>query len=170
MIFFVAFQGLFSYCQFIFRVSLISWYWWDFCKKCWFFFQKYLNKLWAVLGTTRSYDIELRTVENLVKKSIFRFSAKYVCCLWCRISRRTSLQICAFFAFWWPPPGVFFSRWDEKKVFFRAEKRHLGVLKHARDSHRISFRSRCHFSHECLSFVSRKVLKNGVFLHFFKNL
>ena len=66
--------------------------------------------------------------------------------------------------------AYFFRDEMKKKVFFRAEKRHLGVLKHARDSHRISFRSRCHFSHECLSFVSRKVLKNGVFLHFFKNL
>ena len=37
------------------------------------FFAKYLNKLWAVLGTARSYDIEPRTVEKLLKRAIFWF-------------------------------------------------------------------------------------------------
>ena len=141
---------------------------WKLVTFCFLYFCWIL--LWAVLGTARSYDIEPRTVEKLVKRAIFWFYARDCCCPWCRIPRGTSLQNCAFFTFWGPPPGGFFSRWQEKKVFFWAEKRYLGVLKHARDSHRISFCSRCYFLHESLSFFSRKVLKNSVFLNFLKNL
>ena len=62
----------------------------------------------------------------------------------------------------------FFSR--RKKFFSRAEKRYLGVFQHSNDSHRVSFHSRCRFSHEFFDFSSQKVAKNSVFSNFFQNL
>ena len=125
------------------------------------------NKFRPVLGTTRSYDIELRTVGKLVKNATFLQQALNFCCPQCRMPRGTSLQICAFFACW--GTGRIFFR-DEKNFFSRAEKRYLGVFQHSNDSHRVSFHSRCCFSHEFFDFSSQKVAKNSVFSNFFQNL
>ena len=87
-----------------------------------FFFQKYLNKLWAVLGTTRSYDIELRTVEKLVKKLIFDSKLDMFAASGVGYRRE---QVCKFahFSLFGGRRRAYFFRDEMKKRYFFALKR-----------------------------------------------